>query len=346
MALPEAAGWATVALDVLNTAYPYGAGHTSRHSDDNDVTPAVLHPAFHGALDWHSSAHMQWSLVRLLTLAPAELAQAGLTERVCALLDDRLNPAALDTEIHYLREHPGYERPYGWAWAAMLAAATTSCPLPRAVGWADACSGLATLVADALPRFLTTLSHPVRHGVHANTAFAMILGLEAFGVLGRADVVDAVAERAVTWFGNDSAADTRFEPSGTDFLSPVLCEAELMRRVLSPSKFRNWFAAYLPDLGADSVAGRSHAHLLEIPTVNDQTDGQLAHLHGLALSRSWLLTSLAATVAPGSPDRGRLTTAARAQYAATAPVVVAGNFMATHWLVSFALLAGAGEQGR
>ncbi|MCW2805614.1 MAG: hypothetical protein JWN06_3831 [Propionibacteriaceae bacterium] len=337
--LPDAASWASVALDVLATEYPYGSGHTSLHRDDNDVTPALLHPSFHGALDWHSSAHMQWSLVRLLTLAGSDLDSAGLTSRVCGLLDQRLTSAAIGTEIAYLEQHPGFERPYGWAWAAMLAAAAAQCPVEGASAWADATADLAATVGERLLRFLPKLTHPVRHGVHSNTAFAMILCHQAFGELGRRDVVAAIEAKARSWFGTDTRLDTRTEPSGTDFLSSALCEAELMRRVLPAAEFDTWFAAALPDLGGDSAAAQASDHLLEVPGVSDQSDGQLAHLHGLALSRSWLLTELAGTLPAQSSRRRRMETAATAQYQATATVVVFGDFMATHWLVSFALLA-------
>lgn len=331
---PYAAGWAEVACRVLDTSYPYGAAHTSLGPDDHDVDPSRLHPAFHGSLDWHSSVHMQWSLVRLLTTARPELDAAGLTDRVVALLDDRLSVAHVEAEVDYLHAHPGYERPYGWAWALMLGEATWACLLPAADVWSEATSELTALIADRLLEFLPRLSHPVRHGVHANTAFALMLAHDVFTALGRPDVVAAIDARARDWFGSDTAADTRWEPSGTDFLSPALTEAQLMQRVLDPRDFAPWLEAFLPGLGVDA-----HEHLLEVPTVSSSSDGQLAHLHGLALSRAWALAELAQTWPDGDVRTGRLQAAARAQLQATLPVVTSGHFMATHWLVSFALLA-------
>lgn len=337
---PYAPAWAEVACRVLETPYPYGAAHTSLGPGDHDVDPARLHPAFHGALDWHSSVHMQWSLVTLLTTAGPELDVAGLTDRLVALLDDRLSMAHLETEVAYLHARPGYERPYGWAWAVTLGEATWACLLPVADVWSEAMSELTSLVADRLVAFLPQLSHPVRHGVHANTAFALTLAHDAFTALGRLDVVAAIDERALTWFGSDVDTDTRGEPSGTDFLSPALTEAQLMRRVLAPADFGAWLDAYLPGLGNPPGLGdRAHQHLLEVPTVSDQTDGQLAHLHGLALSRAWGLAELAAALPAEDRRVVRLRDAARTQLAATLPVVTSGHFMATHWLVSFALLA-------
>jgi hypothetical protein len=315
-----AADWANIACEVLETPYPYGAAHASHGPEDVDVTPDRLHPVFHGSYDWHSSAHMQWSLIRLLTLAPDQVG-AGPAK----VLDQRLTPDAVATEVTYLRERPSYERPYGWAWAAMLAAAT------RTTQWGAATAPLGDVIADLVLAWLPKQAYPVRHGVHLNSAFALALLHEAYGELGRADVVEAIRVRALEWFGADTAYDTRFEPSGTDFLSPALSEAELMRRVLPDAEFASWLSAFLPGLGTTA-----HGHLLEVPVTDDSGDGQLAHLSGLALSRAWQLR----TIAPALPEVADVLRAgADRQVEAVLPTVTGGDFMSTHWLVSFALLA-------
>jgi hypothetical protein len=263
---------------------------------------------------------MQWSLVRLLALAPDQVGR-----RPIEVLDRRLTATAIATEAEYLRERPSYERPYGWAWAAMLVAAG------RQTQWAAALGPLGEVIADLVLAWLPKQAYPVRHGVHLNTAFALALLSEAYDELGRADVVDAVRARAVEWFGEDAAYDTRFEPSGTDFLSPALSEAELMRRVLPDAEFPSWLSAFLPGLGKDA-----HQHLLEVPVTDNSGDGQLAHLSGLALSRAWQLR----TIAPALPDVASvLRDGADRQVEAVLPTVTGGDFMSTHWLVSFALLA-------
>ena len=317
-----AAGWTEIACEVLETPFPYGAAHASLGPDDVDVTPERLHPAFHGSYDWHSSAHMQWSLVRLLTLAPDQVGG-----RPIEVLDRRLTTEAIATEAAYLRDRPSYERPYGWAWAAMLVAAVRNAKLPQANNLSPLGDVIAELVLGWLPR----QAYPVRHGVHLNSAFALALLLEAYDDLGRTDVVDAIRGRAIEWFGQDTAYDTRFEPSGTDFLSPALTEAELMRRVLPEDEYKTWLTAFLPGLGTDA-----YQHLLEVPTTDDSGDGQLAHLSGLALSRAWQLR----TIAPTLPDIADVLRAgADRQVEAVLPTVTEGDFMSTHWLVSFALLA-------
>jgi hypothetical protein len=315
-----AAEWAGIACQVLDTTYPYATQHASAGPDDVDVTPDRLHPSFHGSYDWHSSVHMQWSLVRLLALAPDEVGP-----RPAELLDERLTPDAIAAEAAYLRKHPSYERPYGWAWAAMLAAATRTTP------WAAALAPLGDVVADLVLAWLPKQAYPVRHGVHLNSAFALALLHEAYGELGRGDVVEAIRARSLEWYGNDAAYDTRFEPSGTDFLSPALSEAELLRRVLPEAEFGSWLSAFLPGLGRDA-----HQHLLDVPVTDESGDGQLAHLSGLALSRAWQLR----TIAPALPDVADVLRAgADRQVEAVLPTVTGGDFMSTHWLVSFALLA-------
>jgi hypothetical protein len=315
-----AAEWADIACTVLETTYPYSAAHATTGPDDVDSTPDRLHPAFHGSYDWHSSAHMQWSLVRLLTLAPDQVGQ-----RPIDVLDKRLPPEAIATESAYLRDRSSYERPYGWAWAAMLVAAG------QQTQWAEALTPLGDVIADLVLAWLPRQAYPVRHGVHLNSAFALALLHEAYGDLQRPDVVDAIRARALEWFGQDTAYDTRFEPSGTDFLSPALSEAELMRRVLPDEEFTSWLAAFLPGLGTDA-----HLHLLDVPITDNSGDGQLAHLSGLALSRAWQLR----TIAPALPDVADVLKAgADRQVEAVLPTVTGGDFMSTHWLVSFALLA-------
>ena len=326
----RADSWARTILEVLSTVHPYGSGHVSRDASDTDVDPVRLHPAFHGSFDWHSSVHMHWSAVRLLTLAPDQLAELTRAELV-AVLDQRLTVAAAAAEAAYLRERPSWERPYGWAWALMLAAAAQACPLPQARGWATALEPVADAVADLLLAWLPKLAYPVRHGVHANTAFALALAHEACAALGRADVVEAVGGAARRWFGDDRDYPAGWEPSGSDFLSPALCEADLMRRVLAGPEFAVWLPAFLPGLG------RAGDPLLGVPEVLDRTDGHAVHLFGLGLSRAWQLRLLS----PHLPEdaRRRIVDATARQVEVVEHEIVTGHFMSTHWLVSFALLA-------
>jgi hypothetical protein len=326
----SATRWAQTVATVLQTTYPYASQHVSADADDVDVTPVRLHPAFHGSFDWHSSAHMQWSAVRLLGRAAEHLAPAARGELV-RLLDERLTPQACEVEAAYLRRHPGYERPYGWAWVASLAAATAGSTAPGAERWAQATRPLFDTVADLLTDWLPSLAYPVRHGEHSNLAFGLALVHEAATALGREDVTRLVEERARHWFGADTDYPATWEPGGSDFLSPALCEADLMGRVLPPGEYAAWLAAFLPHLAEEGDP------LLTVPEVLDRTDGKAVHLYGLGLSRAWQLRRIAPVV--DEERRRRIATATRAQVEHVEREIVVGDFMSTHWLVSFALLA-------
>ncbi|MGZ4505552.1 MAG: DUF2891 family protein [Nocardioidaceae bacterium] len=327
---PYAEEWARTVFRVLATAYPYAAAHVSLGPDDVDVTPERLHPAFHGALDWHSSAHMQWSAIRLLTLAPEHLDDATRGALVAAL-DARLTEQHGLLEADYLRRHPRFERPYGWGWAALLAAAAAECPLPAAAAWRTSTRLVYDAVEELVLPWLPKLAYPVRHGEHANTAFGLALVHEAAGRLGRGQVAGAVEQAALGWFGEDRDYPAGWEPGGSDFLSPALCEADLMRRLLPPDRFAGWLQGFLPHLAGDGDP------LLDVPTVLDRTDGKAVHLFGLALSRAWQLRLLAPHL--GADAQRRVAAATARQVAAVQPEISTGDFMSTHWLVSFALLA-------
>lgn len=326
----SASHWAETVATVLATTYPYAAQHVSGDSADVDVTPDRLHPAFHGSFDWHSSAHMQWSAVRLLGLSSDDLTGPA-REGLVRLLDERLTPLACGAEATYLRRHPHYERPYGWAWVASLAAETAGSSVPGAERWAQATRPLFDTVADLLTDWLPRLAYPVRHGEHSNLAFGLSLVHEAATALGRDDVVLLVENRARHFFGADTHYPAAWEPSGSDFLSPALCEADLMGRVLPPEEYAAWLAAFLPHLAEEGDP------LLTVPEVLDRTDGKAVHLYGLGLSRAWQLRRLAPTL---DLDRQqRIAAATRAQVEHVEREIVSGDFMSTHWLVSFALLA-------
>lgn len=336
--ITHAAAWAQVGIQVLNTPYPYASGHVAMGPEDTDVTPQRLHPAFHGSLDWHSSVHMQWSLLRLIRTAEPQLRAGGQFESARDLLSDRLTAAAIEVETTYLRQRSSFERPYGWAWALMLAAEARQHPwLPAGL------DRLVEVIVENTMAWLPRQAYPIRHGKHQNDAFALTLMLEASGAdgIGRPELAAAIRGRALDWFEADrsAGAPTASEPSGSDFLSPTLTEAVLMRRVLG-ADFDAWWQAYLPGIGSDP----GHRHLLQVPEIIDGSDGQFVHLAGLALSRAWQLRELAEHAEQG--ERQVLRDAAERQVQAVLPLITDGDFMATHWLVSFAILAAGGLQSK
>lgn len=326
----HADAWGRTVVAAVSRSYPWASQHVVTGPDDTDATPQALHPAFHGSYDWHSCVHMLWSGLTLLEEAPDRLAPAT-AEALTTLLDARLRPERTAVEAALIRRRRTFERPYGWAWLLQLAASARTARHPRAAVWSRALQLVAEPVLDHLEAWLPDLTLPVRHGVHSNTAFALALAHDAAGPLGRPQLQELIGARALAWFGADRDCPVAWEPSGHDFLSPALSEASLMRRVLDRDAFAAWLGVFLPELGAGADP------LLAVPAVGDTTDGQAAHLLGLALSRAWHLRELA----PSLPDhaRRRVTDAASARADAVASTITAGDFMATHWLVSFALKA-------
>jgi hypothetical protein len=289
-------------------------------------TPRDLHPVFFGSYDWHSSVHCHWLLARLLRLYP-DLPQAPA---IALRFDEGFTAQTVSGELAYLDApaRAGFERPYGWAWLLMLGA-----ELRRHGGrWDEALRPLTDAFAARLAAFLPKADYPVRAGVHSNTAFALALAHEYATVSADVDLAALIAAKARAWYAVDADCQA-WEPSGDDFLSPALIEAELMRRVLEPGEFRAWLARFLP-----RAATGQPATLFEPARVADRGDGKIAHLDGLNLSRAWCWRGIARAVAPGDPLRAPAMAAAE-RHLAAGLAHVAGDYMGEHWLASFALLA-------
>ncbi|HUK04923.1 MAG TPA: DUF2891 family protein [Burkholderiales bacterium] len=328
---PLAARFLQVALANVTREYPRKLDHLLG-APPGDLRPRAQHPAFYGSYDWHSAVHMHWLIVRLLRLHP-DLPQAG---QAAAVLDAHLAPAPLAAERAYF-DAPGartFERPYGWAWLLELRAETLRLAGERAGarGWAQSLASLAAELAARMRDFISLAALPVRAGTHANSAFACVLALDYARTAGDAALGAAVGAAARRWFLADRAAPLAYEPSQADFLSPTLTEALLMRKVLPPEEFGAWRAAFLPaGLGA----------LSEPAVPPDRSDPQFCHLDGLSLSRAWALRRLAAAPPARVPDDFARDCAAAAErhLGAGLPHAAGGDYVAEHWLASFAALA-------
>jgi 3-hydroxyisobutyrate dehydrogenase-like beta-hydroxyacid dehydrogenase len=325
--LDTAQRYAECALQTLATPYPYALQHLMRGPDDRP-SPDEAHPLFCGSFDWHSSVHMQGSLARLLRLEP-RLPQA---EAIEAHFARRYTPALAAVEQAHLVAHPSFERPYGWGWLLRLQDELRALGATRAEAfeWADALEPLAALLRERWIEHLGIAPRPQRAGVHTNSAFAMTLALAHARGRGDASFSTAVEAAARRWYGSDERYPAAYEPSANDFLSPGLCAAVLMQAVLSAEAWSGWWAAYRP-------AEAALARWLVPAAVGSRTDPQLVHADGLNLSRAWCMGRLAPFVPPG--DAALLYEARAAHLAAALPYVVGGDYVATHWLVSFALLA-------
>jgi hypothetical protein len=318
--------FAAIALGHVEREYPNKLDHVLASGEDA-LGPRALHPIFYGSFDWHSCVHGYWLLARILRRFPAG-AEAG---RIVALFDRQLTPAHVAGELAYLHrpESAGFERPYGWAWLLKLQAELTALGERR---WAAAVARLAEAFSDRFVAFLPKATYPVRAGTHGNTAFALRLAHDYARAAGDEALGELIGAKAVQWYGRDEDCAAS-EPSGDDFLSPALMEAELMRAVLPAGAFADWLDRFLPML-ADGVPEA----LFEPAVVSDPADGKIAHLDGLNLSRAWCFRSLAAALASADPRRPVLQAAADRHLDASLPAV-SGHYMGEHWLASFALLA-------
>lgn len=324
----NAAAYARTALTCIGREYPHlpmiyavEPGPYRQHRDQ--------HPAFYGSLDWHSAVEMHWVLVRLLRLAGSDLPPA-LAAEVRAGLGAHLTPSNLEREAEFFASGYGRarERPYGWGWLLTLAHELRLWSDADGAAWAAAVRPLADVLTANLLAWLPAQTYPVRGGLHPNSAFGLLRCWDGAGAGLRAAVVEAVRR----WYLADTDYPAHYEPSGSDFLSPALAEAELVARVLPGAEFAAWFAAFLP-----GAATSSPAQLFAPVTVSDPSDGQLAHLAGLNLSRAWSMLAVASALPAGAPAAPALTASAAVHAEAGLPYVVGGDYMVEHWLAAYAV---------
>jgi len=319
-----AAELSATALRTVRAEYPYDLRVLYEAPGAAPRRPRDRHPAFYGSFDWHSAVEMHWVLLRLLRRYPAEVD----AEVVRAVLDEHLTPSAIATETAYHAANPGAQRPYGWGWALTLHEEAAS--WPEASAWAAALRPLADHFLHALLAWLPRAPYPVRHGVHPNSAFGLVRSLPSArrrAADGDDRVLRAIEDAARRWFAADRDAPVAWEPSGADFLSPVLTEAVLMAEVLPAEEFAGWVRGFLP--------GLQRSPLFEPAVVADATDGQTAHLHGLNLSRAWALRRLAAHL-PAARDL--LLETARRHAEPELAEVSGSHYVVEHWLAAYALL--------
>ena len=325
-----ASRFARIALGHVTRPYPYKMDHVLQGDDDARPSRA-FHPIFFGSFDWHSCVHGWWTLLTLRRLFPANDEARAIAE----LADASFTADKVAAELAYL-ERPmsaGFERPYGWGWLLYLHLEASRHGDRR---WATALEPLAGAFAERLRVYLGKLTYPIRVGTHFNTPFALIVALEWAD-----EFAPALAETIRGWtiekFGQDRDCQA-WEPGGDEFLSPALIEALCMARALPEGAFADWFAAFLPRIG-----DREPRTLFLPATVSDRSDGKIAHLDGLNLSRAWCWRSIAGLLPAAERD---VAEAAAAEHLAAAMPHVAGDYMGEHWLASFALLAlMAGEPG-
>ena len=326
---PTVERFAHLALECVHREYPNKIAHVL--NDDGDVRPPrELTPAFFGCFDWHSAVHGHWLLARLARLYPG----ADFAAAARAALDRSLTAENVAAEVRYFQApgRAGFERPYGSAWLLQLAAELREWDDPAARRWRAALAPLEFMAASQFKAWLPRLTHPIRVGEHSQTAFAF--GLVHDWALRASDtgMLDLLERRIADYYLDDRRCPLGYEPSGHDFLSPCLAEADLLRRVLEPDRFAAWLGAFLPDI----PVGGDPAGWLEPAVVSDAGDGKLVHLDGLNLSRAWMLEGIAAALPAGDGRRPALLAAAERHRAAGLASVTGEHYEGGHWLGTFA----------
>ncbi|HEY5047124.1 MAG TPA: DUF2891 domain-containing protein [Rhizomicrobium sp.] len=326
---------AGAALGHVTREWPNKLDHVMAAPEDVQ-SPRSLHPVFYGSFDWHSCVHGYWLLARLYRLFP-DLPQRT---QIRALFDEQFTAEKIAGEQAYLKRPAarGFERPYGWAWALMLAGELDRHESEKGTVWARAMKPLGDAFVARFAAYLPLATYPVRAGTHGNTAFALLLALDYAEVAGDETLASLFCEKARAWYARDTDCQA-WEPNQDEFLSPALIEAACMARVLSREDFARWFAALLPH-----AAQGQPATLFAPAQVSDRTDGKIAHLDGLNLSRAWCWRLILRGL-DDTPHRLRIDETI-AVHLASALDHVTGDYMGEHWLASFALLALDGVPGR
>ena len=321
--------FAKLALQCVHKEYPNKISHVL-NSDADVAPPRKLTPSFCGCYDWHSSVHGHWLLVRLLRTFP----EASFAKAARDALKESLTPENLKAEAAYLRGdgRASFERPYGLAWLLQLCAELREWDDPQAREMLANLKPLADAAVERLTTWLPKLSHPVRIGEHDQTAFA--LGLILDYARGKNDeaLAKLATDSARKFFLSDRNCPLAYEPSGEDFLSPCLAEADVMRRILTQADFAKWLTQFLPQIPSTATAD-----WLPVAISPDPSDPKLAHLDGLNLSRAWMLEGVLSSLPPDDPRRPALTSAAEALRRAGLAAVTGEHYEGGHWLGSFAV---------
>lgn len=320
-----------LSLDCVDREYPNKPGHVLESADQ-----ARSHredtPAFFGCFDWHSAVHGHWAMARVLRLFP-DLPEAG---EIAQKLDAHLRPDLIERERAFLAQERSrtFERPYGMGWLLRLRAELELLSHPKAPAWRAALDPLAEDIAQRLAEYLSRLSVPVRDGTHQNTAFSLGHALDYALIRGDDRLADSLRRRARDFYLADRACPTAFEPSGEDFISPCLAEADLMRRVLGPEEFRSWMEDFLPP--PEDVRFRPLSAPAE---VRDPRDPRIGHLIGLSFQRASAFSQIAGALPPEHAWRAAYAGLAMSHLKDALEKMFDAGYGGEHWLATFALFA-------
>ena len=327
--------FARLALACVHKEYPNKISHVL-NSDADVAPPRKLTPAFCGCYDWHSSVHGHWLLVRLVRTYPDASFAAAAREA----LKQSLTADNLKEEAAYLRRagRASFERPYGLSWLLQLCAELREWHDPQAREMSANLRPLEEAAVERLKTWLPKLSHPVRIGEHDQTAFGLGLMLDYARTVGDESFAKLVSDSARKFFLTDKNCPLAYEPSGEDFLSPCLGEADALRRVLSQDEFAKWLKEFLPQIPMTPPESEAPTReWLPVTHSPDPSDPKLAHLDGLNLSRAWMLEGMISALSADDPRRFWLSAAAEEHRRAGLAAVTGEHYEGGHWLGSFAV---------
>lgn len=320
--------FANLALSCVHQEYPNKISHVLQ-GDGDARPPRELYPAFYGCFDWHSSVHGHWLLTRILASDP----QTPMRPAIEAALGRSFTESNIAGEVAYYVQdgRASFERPYGLAWFLQLVAELEESGEPLPAQWRETLRPLEVAIVDQIEAWLPNLVYPIRLGTHAQTAFAFGLMIDYARTVENASLETLLVGKVRDFYQDDVDCPLAYEPSGEDFLSPCLMQADLMRRIMGPDEFSVWLNAFLPQIPLDGTAD-----WLEIAVVLDATDGKLVHLDGLNLSRAWALEGIAAGLPADDPRRTALLASAALHAESGIASVSDEHYSGSHWLGSFA----------
>lgn len=317
-------------LHCINQEYPNKTAHIINNEKEVPLSPKDLHPSFYGCFDWHSSVHGHWMLLRLLKTKP----NLSVAKDIENILDNSFKKENLQTEADYFTKYQltgTFERTYGWAWLLKLDEELATWNHPKAKIWHENLKPLTDKILASWKTFLPKQTYPNRTGVHPNTAFAMVFALDWARATGDKDFENQLIEKAKYFYLNNTKTPAYLEPDGSDFFSPSLEIADLMRRVLPQKEFVVWLNNFYEK--------RSLENIEKIPVVSDLSDYQTVHLVGLSFSKAWCMEGIAKSLPAKHPLKQKFEKTANVFLNNGLPLLFQGNYGGDHWLASFAVYA-------
>lgn len=317
-----------LALDCVQKEFPNKISRTTDTAEEIG-RPKELFPVFYGCFDWHSAVHGHWLLIRLLRVAP----DGDWKDEARSKLEVNFSQQNIAGELaNFERPARGsWERPYGWAWLLQLTAELREWDDPQAKIWLSRLEPLEQDIVEAFKAWLPKLAYPIRLGTHNQSAFAFTLMWDWAETAQDEEMLSLLRARSLAFHQGDINCPLNYEPSGEDFLSPCLMEADLMRRVMTQEVYSKWLAEFLPDIPHDGSAT-----WLVPGVVKDASDGKLVHLDGINLSRAWNLYNIASALPETDPRQTSLLNAAKQHEVTGIEAVSDEHYSGSHWLASFA----------